>query len=133
MLGIIMSIIIATSPLPSDGNTALLKEAALDYGLPIRYMESWEEIEQRTPDYLLVEVCETTAGPWSNGEEIREVPEEHTDGAMYWGGYDKNGYYTAYNEAVPEGTKVTSYIVYNPETTYIDDVVLVIDNEEQRP
>ena len=48
------------------------------------------------------------------------------------GGFDKDGYYIAYNKKVKKGKKVVSYLVYNPKTNYEDDVVFVIDNNKIR-
>ena len=42
-------------------------------------------------------------------------------------GYSKKGEYVKYNKKVPNGKKVISYFIYNPETNYCDDVVAVID------
>ena len=47
-------------------------------------------------------------------------------------GYTADGYYIAYNKEVPKGKKVTSYVIYNPDNNYTDDVVAVIDNGEIR-
>lgn len=45
-------------------------------------------------------------------------------------GYTLKGhYYIAYNKKVKKGKKVTSYLIYNPKTNYIDDVVAVVDNK----
>lgn len=43
-------------------------------------------------------------------------------------GTDEEGFYICYNKVVKQGKEVTSYIVYNPDTNYEDDVVCVVDN-----
>lgn len=41
----------------------------------------------------------------------------------------QDGKYTiAYNKSVPKGKRVTSYCIWNPNTTYCDDIVAVVDN-----
>lgn len=47
-------------------------------------------------------------------------------------GVTKKGYHIRYNKKVKKGKKVTSYLIYNPKTNAIDDVVAVVDNNKIR-
>lgn len=47
-------------------------------------------------------------------------------------GLTKSGNYVAYNKKVKKGKWVKSYFIYNPKTTYEDDVVAVVDNKRIR-
>lgn len=47
-------------------------------------------------------------------------------------GYTKDGSYITYNKKVKKGKKVVSYLIYNPNTTYYDDIVAVVDNGKIR-
>lgn len=53
-------------------------------------------------------------------------------GGRNTGGYDKNGYYIAYNKRVPKGRKVVSYIIYSNKTNEPDDILWVVDNGKYR-
>lgn len=64
-----------------------------------------------------------------NGKVLVEVIDTESHGEY---GLDENGCYVSYNKTVPVGKYVTSYIIYNPETNGIDDVVAVVDNGEIR-
>lgn len=66
--------------------------------------------------------CDITDGR----TQIVEVVQSWSDGES--GGYDKDGYYIAYNKDVPVGEEVWSVVVYNPLTDYCDDVIAVYDN-----
>lgn len=57
---------------------------------------------------------------------IVEVVDSWSDGAE--GGYDKDGWYIAYNKPVPAGEPVRSIVVYNPCNGHCDDVIAVYDN-----
>lgn len=59
-----------------------------------------------------------------------ETVKSVSDGGRH--GHTKDGYYIQYNAKVKKGTKVTSYLIYNPKTKYIDDVVAVVDNKKIR-
>lgn len=109
MATIIISIIMALSVQTQD--MALVGQVAQEYDLPVQYVGycDWDAIESRTSDYLLVEVVESTG-----------------DGTRY--GTDEGGYTLAYNQVVPAGKQVTSYVIYNPYTQIYDDVVYVVDN-----
>lgn len=47
-------------------------------------------------------------------------------------GLTKKGHYVSYNKKVKKGKWVKSYFIYNPKTTYEDDVVAVVDNKRIR-
>lgn len=47
-------------------------------------------------------------------------------------GYTKEGTYIRYNKKVKKGKIVKSYLIYNPATKAIDDVVAVVDNRKIR-
>lgn len=47
-------------------------------------------------------------------------------------GLDKYGYRTAYNKYVKKGTKVTSYIIYDPRSNEPDEILYVVDNKTYR-
>ena len=47
-------------------------------------------------------------------------------------GLTKKGHYVSYNKKVKKGKWVKSYFIYNPRTTYEDDVVAVVDNKRIR-
>ena len=64
-----------------------------------------------------------------NGKVLIEIIDSKSDGKS---GTTEDGYYIAYNKTVPVGEYVTSYIIYNPDTDYVDDVVAVVDNGEIR-
>lgn len=59
-----------------------------------------------------------------------ETVKSVSDGGRH--GHTSDGYYIKYNAKVKKGTKVTSYLIYNPKTKYIDDVVAVVDNKKIR-
>ena len=59
-----------------------------------------------------------------------ETVKSTSDGGRH--GHTSDGYYIKYNAKVKKGTKVTSYLIYNPKTKYIDDVVAVVDNKKIR-
>lgn len=64
---------------------------------------------------------------WVYVETIKSI----SDGGKH--GHTKDGHYIRYNKSVKKGNKVTSYLIYNPKTKYIDDVVAVVDNKKIRP
>lgn len=45
---------------------------------------------------------------------------------------DGNKYIIGYNKKVPKGKRVTSYVIWNPKTSYCDDVTYVVDNGKVR-
>lgn len=47
-------------------------------------------------------------------------------------GYDKAGYYIKYNKTVPKKKRVISYLIYNPNTNYCDDILWIVDNKMYR-
>lgn len=70
---------------------------------------------------------------------------EHRKGTKVvwiWKVYSKsngNGYGTcedgsiiAYNKKVKKNKRIVSYLIYNPNTNYCDDVVAVVDNKKVR-
>ena len=63
------------------------------------------------------------------GKMIVEVVKTTSKGKY---GITKDGYHIRYNKKVKKGKKVTSYLIYNPKTNAIDDVVAVIDNQKIR-
>ena len=44
----------------------------------------------------------------------------------------EDGSMVAYNRKVKKGKRVVSYLIYNPNTNYCDDVVAVVDNKKVR-
>lgn len=44
----------------------------------------------------------------------------------------KGHYYIKYNKKVKKGNKVVSYLLWNPYTNYIDDVVAIVDCKKIR-
>ena len=59
-----------------------------------------------------------------------ETVKSISDGGRH--GHTSDGYYIRYSVKVKKSTKVTSYLIYNPKTKYIDDVVAVVDNKKIR-
>lgn len=110
---IIMAAVMAFSTQTAD--VAIVDQIVEEYDLPVRYIEEYdpEIVENRTDDYLLIEIVESVS-----------------DGNYY--GTDTEGYILVYNKDVPAGEHVTSYVVYNPYTQYCDDVVAVVDNGMKR-
>lgn len=47
-------------------------------------------------------------------------------------GFTRDGEKIYYNKKIKKGKKVRSYFLYNPDTRYIDDVIVVIDNGKIR-
>lgn len=47
-------------------------------------------------------------------------------------GITKDGYHIRYNKPVKKNKRHVVYLVYNPKTNYIDDVVAVISNSKVR-
>lgn len=47
-------------------------------------------------------------------------------------GVTKEGNYIRYNRKVKKGKKVKSYLIYNPNTKAMDDVIAVVDNGKLR-
>lgn len=58
------------------------------------------------------------------------VEKSFSDGGYY--GTTLDGYSIAYNKKVKKGKKVKSYMIWNPKTSYCDDVVAVVDNKKIR-
>ena len=49
-----------------------------------------------------------------------------------WYTTDEGCYIIGYNKRVKAGKRVTSYIIWNPETNYEDDILYVVDNQRYR-
>lgn len=47
-------------------------------------------------------------------------------------GFDKDGYYIAYNKKVRKGKQVTSYIIYDCNSNEPDEILYVVDNNQYR-
>lgn len=47
-------------------------------------------------------------------------------------GITRNGHYIRYNQKVKKGKKIKSYLIYNPNTKFLDDVIAVVDNGKIR-
>lgn len=74
----------------------------------------------------------TNYKPWRKSKKyvFVETVKSISDGGKH--GHTKDGYYIRYNKSVKKGKSVTSYLIYNPKTKYIDDVVAVVDNQKIR-
>ena len=78
--------------------------------------ENWEE--------------ETICNRADTGKIYVEIFVSYSNGGNW--GENEEGWGVAYNTDVPKGEKVISYIIYNPNTNYIDDAIAVVDNGKIR-
>ncbi len=80
----------------------------------------------KTPDSDFWEMIESRKGkPYIVVERIVST----SDGTGYGWYFDC---IIGYNQKVPKGKKVVSYVIYNPVTNYCDDILYVVDNNKYR-
>lgn len=71
-------------------------------------------IRERAEKHIIyIEICKSVSNGGKSGIQDRK-------------------YYVAYNKKVHKGKKVTSYCIWNPCTSYCDDVAAVVDNGKIR-
>ncbi len=95
-----------------------------DKGLVKSYCEKHYNM---APKYVS---CGSSQVKHHKGKMIVEVVPTTSLGGKW--GKTKDGYKVKYNKKVKKGKKVKSYLIYNPKTNYIDDVVAVVDNHRIR-
>ena len=104
----------------------IVKELAEDYGKPIKLVD-----EIKTPEKKLWRIIERRKGK----------PYLLVTKVVSYGNGTKHGWYTTdegytyiigYNKRVKIGKRVVSYIIWNPETNYEDDILYVVDNKQYR-
>lgn len=85
------------------------------YGMPVKWVSegSGKVKHRKGKPYVVVEKLNTTCTGGKHGKT-------------------KGGYHTKYNKSDRKGHKVTQYLVYNPRTNAIDDVVAVVDHKRLR-
>jgi hypothetical protein len=94
---------------------SLVKNVCNNYNKPIKMISGYSEKNtniignRKNKNYIIVEKVIS----FSSGNNF---------------GYDKYNYFIKYNKKVKKNKKVISYLIYNPNTNYLDDIIYIVDN-----